>query len=222
MSELKKSILITSISFIAFIVLIILLKTVDVKDLYDAKEIGLAGLNKTYYKPYNKTVDLISDIIFYLVIAFNVFLIILAAINMAKVKSIKIDAKFYIYFGILALAIILWLVFDKVLEINTRPNIVDGKIEGSFPSTHVFVTTYIMLASPYLFLKMEGNESSKLDLEGVITIIFIVLICAMVALRLYAGVHWITDCIGGVLLGIFLYGLFYLFTNIIKNKKSQE
>ena len=222
MSELKKSILITTISFVAFIILIILLKTVDVKDIYDAKEVGLAGFNKTYYKPYNKTIDIISDIIFYLVIAFNVFLIVLAAMKMAKAKSIKIDAKFFIYFGLLALAIVLWLVFDKVLEINTRPNIIDGKIEGSFPSTHVFVTTYIMLASPYLFLKMEGNDSNKLDLEGVITIIFMVIMCAMVLLRLYAGVHWITDCIGGVLLGIFLYGLFYLITNIIKSKKSQE
>ena len=131
MSELKKGILITSISFVFFIVLIILLLTCDVKDIYDAKDVGLAGLNKLYYKEYNKVLDILSDIIFYIVIVFNLFLIVVAAMQMVKAKSIKgIDYKFFIYFGILALALVLWLLFDNVIKINTRPTIIDGKIEG--------------------------------------------------------------------------------------------
>ena len=223
MSELKKGILISAISIVAFIVLIILLKTVDVKAVHDCEKIGLAGFNNTYYKEYNKTLDVISDILFYLVLAFNIFLIVLAAMQMVKAKSIKgVDYKFYLYFGLLFVAVVLWLLFDKVICINTRPNAIDGVIEGSFPSTHIFLTTFIMLASPYLFLKMEGNSTNKMDKEAVITTIFIVIICVTVILRLYAGVHFITDCIGGVILGIFLFGMFYLLTNIFKKEKSLE
>lgn len=226
MSELKKGICITSITLILFIILIILLKCVDVKALYDCDSIGLAGLNKTYYKEYNKALDIISDILFYLVLAFNVFLIVLYALDLSKTKSIKSGYKFYVYFGILALGIILWLLFDKVICINTRPYAKDGIIEGSFPSTHVFLTTYIMLSSPYLFLKMEKNTSlekaNKLGFEEIITIIFISLVLVMAVLRLYSGMHWLTDCFGGLLLGSFLFGLFYLVICIIKNKKAQE
>ena len=215
MNETKKGLFIFIICFSLFILLTILVKFVDVD------EVGLYGLNKIYKYEYNKTLDLVSDLLFYIVLSLNIFLVGFEIYKIIKKKE-KIDYKFLIYILILSVGIILWLLFDYVLKINNRPNIIDGKIEGSFPSTHVFVTTYIMLASPYLFLKMEGNDSNKLDLEGVITIIFMVIMCAMVLLRLYAGVHWITDCIGGVLLGIFLYGLFYLITNIIKSKKSQE
>lgn len=226
MSELKKGICITSISLGLFIILIILLKCVDVKTLYDCDSIGLAGLNKVYYKEYNKALDILSDVIFYLVIAFNVFLIVLYAINLSKTKSLKAGYKFYIYFSILLLGIILWLLFDKVICINTRPNIKDGVVEGSFPSTHVFLTAYIVLSSPYLFLKMEKNKglekANKLGFEEIITIIFISIALVMTVLRLYSGMHWLTDCVGGLILGFFLFGLFYLFVCIFKNKKTQE
>ena len=227
MSETKKGLLITIISFAFFILLIILLLTCDVKDIYDAKDVGLAGLNKLYCKEYNKALDIISDILFYLVIAFNLFLIVIASVQMAKAKSIKgIDFKIFIYFGILALAIVLWLLFDYVIKINTRPYIIDGKVEGSFPSTHIFLTTYIMLSSPYLFLKMEGKKGlekqGKLGFEEIITIIFLVIVLVMFILRLYSGMHWLTDCIGGLLLGLFLFGLYYLIIGLIKKKKSLE
>jgi len=226
MSELKKGICIISTTLILFIILIVLLKCVDVKALYDCDSIGLAGLNKTYYKEYNKVIEIISDVLFYIVIAFNVFLIVLYAIDLAKTKSIKSGYKFYVYFGILALGIVLWLLFDKVICINTRPYAKDGIVEGSFPSTHIFLTTYIMLASPYLFLKMEGNKglekANKLGFEEIITIIMLVVVLAMTILRLYSGMHWLTDCFGGLLLGSFLFGVFYLLICIIKNKKSQE
>ena len=227
MSELKKGIIITSISFILFMVLIVLLKTVDVKDINDAKDVGLAGLNKLYCKDYNKVIDIISDVIFYTVIVFNLFLIVIMCMQMIKSKSIKgIDYKFYIYFGILAIALGLWLLFDNVIKINTRPFIIDGKIEGSFPSTHVFLTTYIMLASPYLFLNMDGKKglenNSKLGKEEIITIIFLVIVLIMTILRLYSGMHFLTDCIGGLFLGSFLFGLYYLIVVLIRSKKSLE
>lgn len=219
MSELKKGLCITVISFVLFMILIILLKCVDVK------EVGLYGLNNTYYHEYNKALDIISDVIFYMVLAFNLFLIGFEIFMMVKEKR-KISYKFLVYFGVLVIGIVLWLLFDYVIKLNNRPNIIDGKVEASFPSTHVLLTTYIMLASPYIFLKMEGKKGlenqNKLGFEGIITIILIVVLLVMFVLRFWSGMHWLTDCIGGLLLGLFLFGLYYLVISYIKIKKSQE
>ena len=219
MSEMKKGLCITIISFTLFIVLFILLKTVDVK------EVGLYGLNHTYYHEYNKVLDIISDVIFYIVLAFNIFLIGFVIYKMVKKKE-KIDYKFLVYVLVLSLGIIIWLLFDYVFKINNRPNIIDGKVEASFPSTHVLLTTYIMLSSPYIFLKMDGKKGlenqNKLGFEEIITIIFMAIMLVMVILRLYSGMHWLTDCVAGLLLGIFLFGIYYLIISIIKSKESLE
>ena len=83
-----------------------------------------------------------------------------------------------------------------------------------------------MLASPYMLLKMEGNKGlekqNKLGFEEIVTIIMLVVILLMTILRLYSGMHWLTDCIGGLILGVFYYGVYYLIISIIKNKKSEK
>ena len=218
MSETKKGLITSIISLVLFIILLILLKTVDVK------EVGLYKLNNTYYHEYNKALDIISDVIFYIVLAFNFFLVGFVIYKMIKKKE-KIDYKFLLYVGVLSFVIILWLLFDYVFKINNRPNIIDGKIEASFPSTHVLLTTYIMLSSPYVFLKMEGKKGlenqNKLGFEEIITIIFMVIMLSMLVLRLYSGMHWLTDCVAGLLLGIFLFGLYYLLISVVKNKMAR-
>ena len=217
MSETKKGICISVISLVLFNVLICLLEFVDVQ------EVGLYGLNHTYLKEYNKAVDIISDVLFYIVIAFGVFLV---GFTIYKLIKREANYKFYAFFIVLAFVVLTFIIFEFCVTINTRPYPIDGKIESSFPSTHVFITTYIMLASPYMFLKMEGNKGlekqNKLGFEEIVTIIMLVVILLMTILRLYSGMHWLTDCIGGLILGVFYYGVYYLIISIIKNKKSEK
>ena len=91
MSETKKGLLITIISFALFLILVILLLTCDVKDIYDAKDVGLAGLNKLYCKEYNKVLDIISDILFYLIYAVVAKRLGQKVITFNDIKSFDID-----------------------------------------------------------------------------------------------------------------------------------
>lgn len=215
MSETKKGICISVISIVLFIVLLILLNTVDVK------EVGLYGLNHTYYHEYNKALDIISDILFYLVIGLALFVFGLMVFKMIKGKNVKaVEPKFYIFAIGLVIVLVFWIIFDKGVELNYRPNAINGIKEASFPSTHILITTYIMLTFTTFFFKNEETNDEKLNKEAVITITCFIVIGLMFVFRFYAGMHWLTDCVGGILLGTFVFGLYYTAISIINSKKS--
>ena len=57
---------------------------------------------------------------------------------------------------------------------------------------------------------------------GIISLIAFLIVGAMVVLRFWCGDHWLTDSIGGLILGVFAFGLYYFITSYIKDKKSLE
>lgn len=223
MSETKKGLCITIVSLVLFNILMILLCFVNVKEVEPFGKIGLYGFNNTYRHDYNKTLDIISDVLLYLSIAAFVAAVVYFAYGLIKNKFKKVDYRLLVYFIITVCVVITYLIFDHVVKLNNRPNIIDGELEGSFPSTHVLMATYLLLPLTTLFFK-EGREkdTKKIDLDTIVTTIAFVIIGAMFVLRLWSGMHWMTDCIGGVLLGVFYFGFYYFITSFIKEKKSLE
>ena len=224
MSEKKKGLCITIVSLVLFNILMFLIKFADVKEVEPYGKIGLYGFNNTYRHDYNKTLDIVSDVLLYLTIGIFVASVCYFIYQVIKFKSLKkVDYRLYVYFIIGIFVVITYIVFDFILKINNRPNVIDGELEGSFPSTHVLLATYLLLPLTTFFFK-EGREqdTKKIDLDTVVTTIAFVIIGAMFILRLWSGMHWMTDCIGGVLLGVFYFGLYYFITSYIKDKKSLE
>ena len=223
MSETKKGLCICIVSITLFIILMILLKTVNVKEVEGIGKIGLYGFNNTYKHDLNKTLDIISDVLLYISIAAFLASAVYFMYKLIKNKFKQVDYRLLVYFIIAVCVVITYLVFDHVIKLNNRPNIIDGELEGSFPSTHVLLATYFLLPLTTLFFK-EGREkdTKKIDIDTIITTIAFAIIGAMFVLRLWSGMHWMTDCIGGVLLGAFYFGLYYFITSFIKSKKSLE
>ena len=112
----------------------------------------------------------------------------------------------------------LWtaLIFEMI-PINYRPILIDGAQEASYPSS-----TTLLVLSVMPTLVFQANRRVKSTTWRQITLILTALFTAfMVIGRLVAGVHWLTDIIGAILLSTGLY-LLYRSTVILMDQKEMK
>lgn len=205
-------------ALLLFIILIILIKFVNVDTNSLGIEVGLYSFNNLLLPNVsNNEFDSISDIL--MLISFVFFGIVgLMGINeLYKNKSLKkVNHLYYLYICILLLIVIIYLFFE-VVPVNYRPILVDGKKEASFPSSHIFITSTLLLCSCYVFSKcIDKNYSEVLYVLSTIIIIFTTLG------RLLSKNHWATDCIGGLLISCMLFFGFVFFDKLIFDKKNNK
>lgn len=79
----------------------------------------------------------------------------------------------------------------------------------SFPSGHSMVTMTLYSTIAFLLAKKVDSKEKKRTIH---TVAFVI-ICLMGISRIYLGVHWPTDVIGGYLAGYLFY---YLSVNLVK------
>lgn len=182
--------------------------------------VGFASINKVFADlfAYNENFDKISDVIMY----FS-FLLVLAAVFMGVVELVKrkslfkVDSEIIVYGVVLVILVILKVAFDKI-ALNYRPVLVPGEteLEASFPSTHAMISTalfagFCMVINPYL-----KDKKIKTTVNALIGI----LIALEVVCRVIAGVHWLTDIIGGLLFAFTLAVAMKAVIGIIDSKKK--
>ena len=201
--------------FLVFILTIILLNFDKAIIASNGYEVGMSHINNIVNYEYKKWADKISDVLFYMTFIIPLLAVILGIYQLIKEKSLKKVDSIIIIFGVfLVLAIATWLLFDHVIKINIRPI---NEIEGSFPSTHVFLTTFFVLACHgYLCYKYDNKLAKYLSL-----VIAIVVIIIMTIFRVVAGVHYLTDVFGGAILGITFYFLTFGIFKWFINKQSE-
>ena len=101
------------------------------------------------------------------------------------------------------LVILGYLIFEMI-PINYRPILINGAKEASYPSS-----TTLLVLSVMPTLQFQISRRAKSPTVRRITLAFVLLFSAfMVIGRLVAGVHWLTDIIGSVLLSAGLYRLY--------------
>jgi undecaprenyl-diphosphatase len=115
----------------------------------------------------------------------------------------KVDTDILLLGGYYILVILGYLIFEMI-PINYRPILIDGAMEASYPSS-----TTLLVLSVMPTLLFQVNRRTKRQTVRRMTAAFVVLFSAfMVVGRLVAGVHWLTDIVGGLLLSgglLFLY-----------------
>ncbi|MBQ6151208.1 MAG: phosphatase PAP2 family protein [Mogibacterium sp.] len=158
---------------------------------------NLTGVNMIWYQ--------ITDFIGYGAIAVCGMFAVAGFVQMIKRRSLlKVDREIWALGGLFIAVIGCYVFFEKYI-INYRPIIMPGETapEASFPSSHTMLIMTVMIAVMIVSDKYFG------DLLGA----FIRVLCFLTVLvtvcgRLYCGVHWFTDIIGGILLSATLLFLF--------------
>ena len=90
-----------------------------------------------------------------------------------------------------------------MIPINYRPILIDGAMEASYPSS-----TTLLVLSVMPTLLFQVNRRAKRQTVRRMAAFVILFSAFMVIGRLVAGVHWLTDIVGSVLLSAGLYSLY--------------
>lgn len=164
---------------------------------------GLVELNHLFGSfEYNSILDRFSD--FFMAVGL-LGMIIMAGIGLYQLirrKSLKkVDIDILLFGGIILLMILVWLYFE-LYPISYRP--LSGDYSSSYPSTHVMIVTTTFFILSWMIYK-------RLNKKWVIVVTYSISAVALFAtfiLRIVAGMHWFTDCLGGLLIGITFVSLF--------------
>ena len=159
--------------------------------------------------------DKITNIILITSLVVLGIFVILGLCQWISRKSLKKVDKELLWFSLpLALMAITYVVFDKFLILNTRP---DGSGETSFPSTHVMVATTIFLLTAIILPKYIKSKVACAVLY-LFMLAFIVLISVG---RVLANKHWTSDVLGAIGFSFIFVAIYCLiYQLIIKRKKK--
>ena len=205
MKKNEKNTLITgTIMLILFAVWTVLIQTVDVQAVgQNGTDIGFAGLNVWFHKMtgVHMWVYTVTDWLGLVPIFICMIFGVVGLVQLIKRRSLlKVD-KDIILLGIYYILVIFGYLIFEMIPINYRPILIEGRMEASYPSS---TTLLVMSVMPTLAFQVHRRIRNTKVRYGIYA--FTVLFTAfMVVGRTVAGVHWLTDIAGSVMLSSGLY-----------------
>lgn len=191
----------------AAVLFTIMVAGIDVRPIGpNESSVGLAGLNIAFAEAFfsdvpgvytiNRALYGISEFGGILAIVTAVCFAVLGVYQLIKRKKIFRVDYCVLSMGVLYVIVgILYVVFDK-FAVNMRPVLeADGTLESSFPSSHTLLAVCIFV--PAIFAIGRVIEDRRISF--VLSTILAFLAVVVVICRLFCGVHWLTDMIGGAL-----------------------
>lgn len=205
----KSLLIICGVLLILFIVLLCLVKAIHFEDNMNS---AIARLDKSVFEKlgYNKTCDIISDIILALSFGIVAFMFGLGCYRLFWKKELDLTIVVLGCFYIITL--VLYILFDHI-HINYAP-MYDGELKESFPSSHTLATLFISLSA----IMIVGFNIKNVKLKYGLTIGLILIAVLMVIFRMLSGWHWFTDILAGELLALFLVTFYALIVLSLNNK----
>ena len=152
----------------------------------------------------NMTLYTVTDWLGLVPMAFAAGFAFIGLMQFIKRKSLlKVDRSIIALGSFYILVVGAFLLFE-VMAINYRPVLIDGRLEASYPSSTTLLTLTVM---PTAVMQLRERIKNKAVLRG-FTVAIAVFTLFMTVGRLFSGVHWFTDIVGGVLLSVGLDGLY--------------
>ncbi|MBQ1387306.1 phosphatase PAP2 family protein [Candidatus Saccharibacteria bacterium] len=146
----------------------------------------------------------ITDIILIASIAVLGVFAVLGLYQWIKRKSLKkVDKPLLVMLVPLAFMAATYIIFDKFLILNTRPN---GSGEPSFPSTHAMVVATIFLLTAIILPNYIKSKTTRV-IMNIVMLLFIALVSVG---RVLANMHWVSDVVGGLIFAVIFAVIYYL------------
>ena len=214
MNKKKRNFFISTILILLAVVFTILVKVVDVKQVgVNETSIGFVTLNQFVFKTtgVNMIWYHITDWLGLMPIFMAMVYSLLGLVQLIKRKSLfKVDKEIIILGLFYVVVISIYIFFEKVI-VNYRPILMNGFLEASYPSSHTLMTICLCGSSIIVNRKLFNNKIAKF-----VNILSLVVVLITVIGRLLSGVHWFTDIIGGIFIGVALLMTLYSVLDVVK------
>lgn len=208
----KKNIIISVVLVLVAVIYTILVKNVDLGAIGPENSVvGFSYINKAFadFVGVNMKLYDISEYLGYLPLLMAGLYGLFGLKQLITRKSLfKVDKEIFAL-GVFYVVVVAMYVLFEVVIINYRPTLIEGELEASYPSSHTLMSLCICGSAIIInLLKYKGKYSKYINICSLI------LMLAIVLLRLFSGVHWLTDIVGGVVISSCLL---YIFYSVISN-----
>jgi len=200
----KRLLILTCLLLLIFFILIFLIQ-IDEESL---KKINLS-FNSFITKIQNKSFSLIAEFVSYLWGISSLFLLTLILIILFVLRGEKKFALFFLIAnGVSELSV---LILKEITQISRPANAIVFEDSFSFPSGHA--VSAVVFLGLLTFFVLKKSKSKFLKKISVIFSVFMIFLVGFS--RLYLNVHWLSDVIGGFLIGaIILFGSVFTYENL--------
>lgn len=192
---------------LAFALWTVLVCRVDVRQVGPmGSSVGFAALNTAFHRLSGVHMALytLTDWLGLVPVGVCAFFGVLGLVQLFRRKRLRLVDPDLLLLGIYYLLVIAAYLLFEAVPINYRPILIEGRLEASYPSS-----TTLLVLSVMPTLKLQLDRRSKRAAVRTLAGAFAVLFSAFVVVgRLISGVHWVTDIVGAVLLGL---GLFFIY-----------
>ena len=217
LSKKTKFLITTILLLMLTIFFIVTLKLVDVKPIGPQEtRVGYATLNKAVFDKVG-TSSLWLDVTKYMgygCLAVAGLFTVLAVIQLIRRWSLSAVDRHFKGVIVLYLAVLVVEALFRYLVINRRPVLLPGETvpAPSFPSTHTMIACVAMGSAVMMIDYYVENSLAQALLQ------FFCILCMIILVggRLLAGVHWLTDIIGGILISLVLLTTYRGYVDIEK------
>lgn len=193
---------------LSFIVFTILLKTIDVQPIGpEGSAVGFAALNGWVHDAIG--VHLwwyeLTDWMGLLFVGVGLGFAVVGAIQLFRRRSLWKVERGILWLGVLYMVMAACYVLFETFPVNYRPVILTDGLKPSYPSSHTLLSICVMSTAilQCKWLLRERKRQRRWSAGFCAALMMVT-----TAGRILAGVHWITDILGGILLGAALVELY--------------
>ena len=203
----------------AFVLWTVLIQRVDVRPLgQNGTNIGFAALNTWFHRlcGVHMTIYTVTDWLGLVPIAVCLCFGGIGLGQLLKRRSLfRVDPDL-ILLGVYYILVIAGYLIFEMIPINYRPIPINGVMEASYPSS---TTLLVLSVMPTLNFQAKRRIENAV-LKRAVCAASSVFMLLMVLGRTVAGVHWLTDILGAVLLSAGLFLLYQACVMMIDRRRS--